>query len=166
MNRTLLVIAGGIGLIGAVALAQNTSQPASAGNDWPYHQGDPGGSRFSTLTQINTSNVKNLKRAWVLKTGSGRFSSSPMVVNSVMYFSVPNGVLAVDAVTGQQIWKYAPTPAELGAPAGGRGGRGGGDEGDPPAGRGGGGGGREGGYRGGGGGGGGRGGGDRRGPRH
>ena len=34
---------------------------------------------------------------------SGRFASSPMVVDSVMYFSAPNGVYAIDAVTGIQI---------------------------------------------------------------
>ena len=57
------------------------------------------------------SNVSNLKRAWTFKTGSGRFASSPMVVDSVMYFSAPNGVYAIDAVTGVQLWKYAPETA-------------------------------------------------------
>jgi hypothetical protein len=33
-----------------------------------------------------------------------------MVVDSVMYFSAPNGVYAVDAVTGTQIWRYTPVP--------------------------------------------------------
>ncbi len=100
----------------AVTLSQTLTP---AGRDWPYHQGDPGGTRFSTLTQINTNNVRNLKRAWTFNTGSGRFSSSPMVIDGIMYFSAPNGVYAVDGATGKQIWKFAPAPT---APAEGRGG--------------------------------------------
>src|SRR6185503_1862527 len=47
-----------------------------------------------------------------------------MVIDSVLYFSAPNGVYAVDGVTGKQIWRYAP-PARSGGGRG-RGGRGGG----------------------------------------
>jgi len=117
MKNTLVMIVGGIGLIGAAIMAQSVNQ---AGRDWPYHQGDQGGTRYSTLTQINASNVKNLQRAWTFHTGSGRFSSSPMVIDSVMYFSAPNGIYAIDAVTGKQIWKYGPpsaAPANSAPPA-------------------------------------------------
>jgi glucose dehydrogenase len=101
MNKTRTVLTiGAAGLLGAALIAQNAGP---AGNNWPHHLGDQGGTRFSTLTQINISNVSSLKRAWTFKTGSGRFASSPMVVDSVMYFSAPNGVYAIDAVTGTQI---------------------------------------------------------------
>jgi quinoprotein glucose dehydrogenase len=79
-----------------------------AGNDWLHHQGDPGATRYSTLAQIDASNVDRLERAWTFHTESGRFASAPMVIDSVMYFSAPNGVFALDAVTGEQIWKYEP----------------------------------------------------------
>jgi glucose dehydrogenase len=123
--KKLLPLSATIALVGAVLFAQTVGP---AGNDWPFPQGDPGGTRFSTLTQINTSTVTNLTRAWTFHTGSGRFAMSPMVVDSVMYFSAPNGIYAVDAVTGEQIWKYVPPPpAEGAAPAGRGGGRGGAD---------------------------------------
>ena len=82
-----------------------------AQNDWTYFGQDQGAAKYSTLTQINTGNVKNLKRAWTFHTGdkSGFFESTPLVINSVMYFAAPNGFYALDAVTGQQIWKYAAT---------------------------------------------------------
>jgi len=99
--------------------------PYETGADWRYPQGDAGGTRYSALDQIDTSNVTQLERAWVFKTGSGRFASAPMVVDSVMYFSAPNGVYALDAVTGEQIWKYAPEVPEGSDDAGGRNGRGG-----------------------------------------
>ena len=76
-------------------------------NNWVSFGQDQGGTKFSTLAQINTSNVKDLKRAWTFHTGdkSGFFESTPLVIDSVMYFSAANGVYALDAVTGQQIWK-------------------------------------------------------------
>jgi quinoprotein glucose dehydrogenase len=119
MKKALFIAAGAAALIGAGLIAQSVSR---AGRDWTYHLGDQGGSRFSTLTQINTSNVTALKRAWTFRTGSGRFAGSPMVVGSVMYFSAPNGIYAVDAVTGQQIWKYVPEDGGQAAPGGGGGG--------------------------------------------
>ena len=109
--RGTLIKVGTTAMLAAVALVAVTSIAQTgnqAGRDWAYHQGDPGGTRFSTLTQINTSNVTTLSAPGRSTPESGRFASSPMVVDSVMYFSAPNGVYAVDAVTGTQIWKYAP----------------------------------------------------------
>lgn len=113
------------GVVACLALSALAQTGGRAGRDWMFHLGDQGGSRFSTLTQINTSNVAKLARAWTFHTGSGRFAGSPMVVDSVMYFSAPNGVYAVDAVTGRQIWKYAPqAPGEAAGGGGGALGRG------------------------------------------
>src|SRR5881396_919642 len=103
MKKVIAAFVGMTVLTSVIVIAQSLNQ---AGKDWVYPGGDQGGSRFSTLTQINTANVTKLKRAWTFHTGSGRFASAPMVVDSVMYFSAPNGVYAVDAVTGTQIWKY------------------------------------------------------------
>ena len=82
-----------------------------AQNNWVYFGQDQGASKYSTLTQINTGNVKNLKRAWTFHTGdkSGFFESTPLVIDSVMYFSAQNGFYAIDAVTGRQIWKFDAT---------------------------------------------------------
>jgi alcohol dehydrogenase (cytochrome c) len=75
--------------------------------------GDWGNTRYSTLEQITTSNVANLKGAWMARLdGSGfdtKFSqqASPVVVDGVMF--VPTGqqdIFALDAKTGTQIWKY------------------------------------------------------------
>jgi len=95
----------------AVALALLAMGPAAAQNNWAGFGQDPGATKFSTLTQINTDNVKNLKRAWTFHTGdsSGFFESGLIVIDGVMYFSAPNGVYALDAATGTQIWKYETT---------------------------------------------------------
>jgi len=101
----------------AVAFSQAATSPA-AGRDWASPLGDPGASKYSTLTQITTANVKDLKRAWTFHTGSDRSAYPPMVIDSVMYFSAPNGVFALDAVTGKQLWRYpAEAPVAAAAPA-------------------------------------------------
>src|SRR6476619_4062267 len=98
-------------LIAAAAGTVLWSSSLSGQNNWASFGQDPGGTKFSTLAQINTSNVKDLKRAWTFHTGdkSGFFESTPLVIDSVMYFSAQNGLYAIDAVTGQQIWKFDAT---------------------------------------------------------
>jgi len=95
-----------IGLAAVVALT-TVGLPAAQDN-WMGFGQDPGATKFSTLTQINADNVKNLERAWTFHTGdkSGFFESGLLVVDGVMYFSAQNGVYALDAATGTQIWKY------------------------------------------------------------
>ena len=94
--------------------------PVSAQTDWRYYGGDEGGSRFSPLAQINTANVKSLKRAWTYHTGEldlglrtasfqASFSCTPLVVDGVMYLSTPSSrVIALNAETGQELWKFDP----------------------------------------------------------
>ncbi len=95
----------------AAAIALTLSASLIGQNNWVAFGQDPGGTKFSTLSQINTSNAKDLTRAWTFHTGdtSGFFESTPLVIDSVMYFSAANGVYALDAVTGQQMWKYGTT---------------------------------------------------------
>ena len=73
MKRVLIVFGILVGLASVVA-AQTTKW---AGRDWPYHQADAAGTRFSTLSQINTANVKNLKHAWTFHTCLLYTSPSP-----------------------------------------------------------------------------------------
>ena len=97
--------------------ARQNAPAAMPGRDWMYHGGDPGGMRYSTLNQINAGNVNTLRRAWTFRTGhtSGTFETTPLVIDSVMYFTAPNGVYAVDSVTGAEVWKYPPA-GQAGAP--------------------------------------------------
>src|SRR5215470_3204140 len=121
MRKAFILSIAMSAIIGASTLGIFAQNATEAGRDWAYPLGDPGATRYSSLSQISTSNVQNLTRAWTFHTGSGRFAYPPMVVNSVMYFSAPNGVFAIDAVTGQQIWKYPATtaaPEPTPAPAG------------------------------------------------
>jgi len=85
------------------------SQPLSAAeNDWPVYGGDNLHQRHSTLTQINKSNVSGLVEAWEFDTGvNDTFQATPVVQDGVMYVSLPfNDVLALDAASGKQLWRY------------------------------------------------------------
>ena len=84
-----------------------------AGAEWTTYGGNYFNQRFSSLNQINTGNVANLKGAWTFHTGvmsSGTsFESTPVVVGGVMYVTGPQSqVWALDARTGQQKWAYTP----------------------------------------------------------
>jgi len=102
---------------------------AAHAQEWRYYGGDPGGTRFSPLTQITRENVHRLTRVWTYHTGeadrSGNaadrhniapFEATPLIVDGVLYFSTPsNRVIALDAETGAEIWKFDPQ-AESGKP--------------------------------------------------
>src|SRR5262245_15839845 len=50
-------------------LAFGQSSPSSAQYEWRSYGDDPGGMRYSSLDQINRSNVTQLQRAWTYHTG-------------------------------------------------------------------------------------------------
>src|SRR6201984_475670 len=74
-------------------------------DSWPGYHGDYSGRRHSSLTQITPQNVESLGLAWAFQTNqSAEIKSSPLVVDGVMYFSVPDQVWAVDARSGHEVW--------------------------------------------------------------
>ena len=100
--------------------------------DWAVWGGDSGGAHYSTLADINTSNVAQLKQAWIWKTGEddlaeyktrpGMFENTPVVIDGVMYLSTPyNKVVALDPETGSVIWSYDPKTYADGPPPNGTG---------------------------------------------
>lgn len=76
--------------------------------DWPSYGMNLTGQRHSTLKQINPQNVDQLQLAWKVNTGvKATFQSTPLIVNGVMYVSLPfNHVLALDAKSGKTLWQY------------------------------------------------------------
>ena len=74
---------------------------------WPTYNGDYTGQRYSTLDQINRSNVHQLTLAWAFQSHSVSVKSTPLEVNGILYFTVPDHVWAVDAITGRQVWHFS-----------------------------------------------------------
>src|SRR6266568_1456367 len=84
-----------------------------AGSNWTVYGGNLFNQRYSSLDQISTSNVANVKGAWTFHTGlsssATSFESSPIVVDGTMYLTGPQSqVYALDARSGNQLWKYVP----------------------------------------------------------
>lgn len=73
---------------------------------WPTYNGDYSGRRFSNLSQINAGNVKNLRLVWTFDSGNSPIKATPLMIDGVLYFSVPDKAWAVDARTGHQIWYW------------------------------------------------------------
>ena len=78
----------------------------SATDTWPTYNGDYSGKRYSTLDQINAGNIHSLTLAWAFQPRAGTIKSTPLEVNGILYFSVPDNVWAVDARFGRRIWHY------------------------------------------------------------
>src|SRR5690242_6275164 len=76
-------------------------------DSWPMYHGDYSGRRHVDLSQITPQNVGQLSLAWVFQTNQqAQIKSSPLLVDGVLYFTVPENIWAVDARSGHQIWHY------------------------------------------------------------
>ena len=93
----------GVGL----GLCFSGSFTAQAQQDWPAYGGHDG-THYSSLSQINRDNVKNLVVAWKYDTGeSGGIEANPIVVGNMLYTTTPGrSVIALDAASGKLIWKF------------------------------------------------------------
>src|SRR3954467_9891816 len=113
--------APGILLLASAALfGQSGLAPAKLGapptDTWPTYNGDYSGRRYSTLAKINQSNINSLGLAWVYRANGalggggggfgGRISATPVQVNGILYFTMPDHAWAVDARTGREVWHY------------------------------------------------------------
>jgi acido-empty-quinoprotein group A len=115
LHRITLLCFFGAALLGQQCLrglAQGLAPEAllkPPADSWPTFNGDYSGRRFSTLDQVNASNVGRLAPAWIFRAHSAEIKSSPLLVNGVLYFSTPDNVWAVDARFGREIWHYQRT---------------------------------------------------------
>ncbi len=89
-------------------------KPEREPQNWLTYSGDYSSHRYSALTQINKSNVKNLQLKWVyhplyMKTtnNQAKMENTPLVVDGIMYTGTALEVVALDAVTGRAFWKYS-----------------------------------------------------------
>jgi glucose dehydrogenase len=76
---------------------------------WPTFNGDYSGRRFSPLKQINAKNVRNLTLAWSARADVGpglQIKGTPLEINGVLYYTLPDHTWAIDARTGRQLWHF------------------------------------------------------------
>ena len=108
-------------LLTAWAAGSHAAPPGRHDDDdqWSWYGGDPGGNRYSSLTQITRDNVADLEVAWTYRTGelgAGfasaaklTFETTPILVRGSLYLSTPTSiVVALDPATGKERWRYDP----------------------------------------------------------
>ncbi|MCC3307167.1 membrane-bound PQQ-dependent dehydrogenase, glucose/quinate/shikimate family [Psychrobacter sanguinis] len=118
---------GVLDLKGDSATPANLGDPLSNGQqtpegEWSAYGRTDYGQRYSPLTQINTDNVKNLEVAWQIQTGDVKgpndvgettYQATPLKLGNALYMCTPhNWALALDADTGEALWKFDPKVGE------------------------------------------------------
>jgi glucose dehydrogenase len=91
--------------------AQQAEEPAG---DWPMYRGNLAGTGFSPLSQITPDNVANLTEGWSYSlrsdTAAGQRGPTsqvtPIVIDGVMYLPAADRVIALNPITGEEIWRH------------------------------------------------------------
>jgi len=85
------------------ALTNAAAQP----HNWLMYWGDYSATHYSGLKQIDTGNVARLRTAWTFPmAGESTLEATPLVVDGVIYTTQPGVVVALDARTGRQLWRF------------------------------------------------------------
>ncbi|GAB4417815.1 MAG: hypothetical protein OHK0039_28630 [Bacteroidia bacterium] len=101
-------------LLSFLAACTTTPAPRNAA-DWPAYGGDEGHTQSSTLSQITPANVARLEVAWTYHCGDAdtanrsQIQCNPLVIDGVLYGSTPKlKFFALDAATGEELWRFDP----------------------------------------------------------
>ena len=97
-------------------------QQGAVNGEWRFYGGDAGNTKYSPLSQIDASNVKELSIAWRWKAENfgprpeNNWEVTPLMVGGVLYFTAGTrrDVVAVDAATGETLWMYRLDEGERG----------------------------------------------------
>ncbi len=82
-------------------------RPVTSETMWPTYNGDPGGNRYTTLSEINKETISRLAPRWMFSIpDAGLLQVTPIVVDGIMYVTAVNEVFALDAGSGRQIWHF------------------------------------------------------------
>jgi quinoprotein glucose dehydrogenase len=110
---------GGTGSALLLLVAGPTAAQPAPDSSWPHYGNDPGGMRYSPLTQIDRGNVSRLQVAWTYRTGAlevktdlnrrAAFEATPVLVDGKLFLSTPySHVIALDPKSGVKLWEYDP----------------------------------------------------------
>ncbi|MCX7864105.1 MAG: PQQ-binding-like beta-propeller repeat protein, partial [Novosphingobium sp.] len=120
LGAPVLACLGTIALAGMLALTGQPSAPprprapqTGDASQWSSWGGAPGGGRFSPAAQITPENVGRLELAWrydpdLPEAAIAHFEVTPLAIGDRLYACLDAGtVVALDQLTGREIWRYA-----------------------------------------------------------
>jgi quinoprotein glucose dehydrogenase len=110
-NLTLAVCLSISMAAAAPAQTPASPNPAFPDIDWPAYNGNRNGDHYSPLSQINRTNVAQLRIAWQFDTGEkGDIQTNSLIIGRVLYACTPSDkIIALDAATGRMLWKFDST---------------------------------------------------------
>ena len=101
-------------------------QDGSGNGEWPSYAADSGSTKYTSLSQIDETNFTDLEVAWRWQSidgeldfeallgpdaevGFGRLQATPLMIDGVLYLlTALNQAVALDAVSGEELWRYDP----------------------------------------------------------
>ena len=140
MNRFTL---GALFMAVGLSTGSGFAQQGATGGEWRSYGGDTGSTKYSSLDQINRSNLSDLRIAWQWESVDGRFDldqlredypnlqvpndisavrisnlkATPLMAGGVLYISTPlSQIAAIDAITGETLWVNDPRSYASGIP--------------------------------------------------
>ncbi len=105
---TLILVSG--------ACSQGANNPATSNSDeWPLYRGNIAGTGYSSLDQITADNVNDLQVAWTYSLRNDAVDTprdpnsqvTPIVVDGVMYLPTVDRVVAIDPLSGEELWSHS-----------------------------------------------------------
>lgn len=96
-----------LGSLLALWMLATTTIAQSASYDWPSQNLNTHNSRYAVLDQIDRSNVASLTESWTFSPGpqDDITQVTPLVANGVMYLHSRNTMFALDAASGEELWR-------------------------------------------------------------
>ena len=116
--RLMAPLGLGVGLfVSACSPAPDPVNP----NDWAVYGGNTDNTHYTTLDQITPENIGQLEVAWTYDTGDAfegsEMQANPIVIDGILYAATPKlDVFALNAATGEEIWRFDPTPDATNSP--------------------------------------------------
>lgn len=109
----------------AWATVPTAGQHGTQNGEWRSYAGEPGGTKYSSLDQINKTNAKDLRIVWRFKTDNlgprpeFNYEVTPLVVGGILYAQAGSrrDVVALDPTTGEMLWMWRMDEGERGANA-------------------------------------------------
>ncbi|HEY1950361.1 MAG TPA: PQQ-binding-like beta-propeller repeat protein [Bryobacteraceae bacterium] len=97
---------------GLLAHAQDKAAIAAAHKSWSDYSGASDSAQYSALSQINRSNVTQLKIAWTYPTGdSNRYFFNPIAAHGLLYvLAKNNSIVALEPTSGKEVWVHPTDP--------------------------------------------------------
>jgi alcohol dehydrogenase (cytochrome c) len=114
MSLKIVALLAGVAALPVMSASAANDLTKPAGKDWPAVGGGWTNNRFSTLSQINASNVKQLGGAWIHQFEGEQSRASPVVADGMMFITAGPHVYAFNPATGEQVWAYKAEAAPSG----------------------------------------------------